>query len=126
MNLTFTLPPRVLPLLVPADAAVETTWVVCFAHRPRVAINGVATLGSVAGWHPMIPFDGQDAAEAWAERFERAIDGPDTELHWYPADDDGVGLELFVVIDGEETQTDVAIYPLTALADPAPAERTTA
>lgn len=110
-----------LDLLAPAGATVDTTWVVCFAHRPRVIASGIPAWGGIDGWHPTIPFPSQQAAEAFAEKFARASLDDDDELDWSPVyDDQGNPTEAFELwvthADGTESQTDVAIAPLGMLA----------
>jgi hypothetical protein len=120
VNLAITFPAHLLPLLVPDGGTLDSTWVVCHAHRPTVEVNSIPALGDIDGWQPTIPFESQDAAAWWAEKFARAtIDGEPDQLNWHPADDEGgPGLELYAVLDdGTEHQVDLAIVPLTMLAE---------
>jgi hypothetical protein len=117
MDLTPTFPARLLPLLVPDGGTLDSTWVVCHAHRPTVEVNGIPALGDIDGWQPTIPFESQDAAAWWAEKFARATADEIDELEWVPIFDDGPGGELYAVLDdGTEHQCDLAIVPLTLLA----------
>lgn len=121
MNLTLTFPAHLLPHLVPDGGTLDSTWVVCFAHRPTVEVNGVPALADIEAWHPFLPLPTGDAAAAWGEQWARATTDPDEldQLNWYPADDEGgPGSELYAVLnDGTEHQVDIAIIPLTALAE---------
>ena len=110
-----------LDLLTPAGATVDDAWVVCLAHRSRVAVAGVSVLGGVDAWHPMIPCATQGLAEAFAERFARASLDEGDELGWEPVVDDHgretAARELWVThADGSESQADVAIAPLGMIA----------
>jgi hypothetical protein len=120
VNLTITFPAHLLPLLVPDGGSLDSTWVVCFAHRPTVEANGIPALGGTDGWHPMIPCETEDAATRWAEKFTRATLHEEPEqLTWHAPEDDpqSDARELWVEFDdGTEHSADIAIIPLTMLA----------
>lgn len=122
MNLLLTFKHEDLPKLAPEGATVESTWVVCFAHRSTVKVNGVEALAGVDAWHPMIPCGSYDAAAEWAEQWVR--DAEPQRFRWTPVfDDQGNPTEadeLFIVLpDGDEdgVQADIAIVPLSMLAE---------
>lgn len=119
MKLLLTFKAEDLPKFAPEDAAVEQTWVVCFAHRPEVKVNGQEALGSVDAWHPMIPCASYDAAAEWAETWVR--DAEPERFRWTPVFDDQGNQteadELFVVLHEDGVQADIAIVPLSMLAE---------
>jgi hypothetical protein len=124
MKLMLTFKPENLPRLVPEAATVYSTWVVCFAHRPTVKVNGVEALAGVDAWHPMIPCASYDAAAEWAERWVADADPQDPLFRWTPVfDDQGNPTEadeLFIVLpdcDEDGVQADIAIVPLRMLAE---------
>lgn len=119
MNITIALPARLLPLLVPDGGTLDSTWVVCFAHRPTVKVNGVPALAGVDAWQPFLPLSTEAAAREWAERWARANCTGIEQLSWTPIDHDGSpGEELFVEFeDGGEEQADIGIIPLTSLSE---------
>jgi hypothetical protein len=126
MKLTITFKREDLPKLAPEGATVEQTWVVCFAHRSTVKVNGVEALAGVDAWHPMVPMPSYDAAMEWAE--EWVGDAGADRFSWSPVfDDQGNATdadELFIVLDADadddedagSEQADIAIVPLTMLA----------
>lgn len=121
MDFTLTFPAERLPLLAPDGVTARAAWVVCFAHRPDLVVNGQPALGGVDAWHPLGPCPSQEAAEQWAERYVRATLDAGDALEWAAIYDEAGNAtearELFVVLeDGTEHQADVAIAPLAMLA----------
>jgi len=119
MNLTITLPARLLPLLVPDGGTLDSTWVACFAHRPTTEVNGIPALAGIDAWQPFLPLPSEDTAIAWGEQWARATTDPGEldELVWCPIDG-GPGQELYAELDdGTEHPVEIAILPLTALAE---------